>query len=587
MIKRVLFVLLMASLVTMAHAVPALSVWRTYHQSDGTEVQLMLLGDENFHYFITTDHIAVVEEGGSYYYADVTAERLTATKMLAHSPASRTAAEASAITQLGNIPSNLRRIRSNMPQVTQPRRVGDPMANLTGSKRGLVILVSFDDLDFWSPDANAVYFAMTNTEGYTNNYGAIGSVHDYFLAQSNGVFDLTFDVVGPYKTPESVTYYGENANGGDQRSRLIEFVKFACESADADVDYKDYDWDGDGEVEQVFILFAGKGEANGGESYTIWPHESQLGGNPPFILDDVMINTYACSEELNSANQYSGIGTFCHEFSHCMGLPDLYDTAANSGGAMMNYGMGSWDVMCKGSYNSSGWIPASYTGYERHFCSWLDYKELSDPCKVQDLAPLADNGDVFVCYNPANSDEYYLFEHRNNAVGWDKGVAGRGLLIYHVNYIAGRWHNNTVNSSIFSEPCLTVTPADNTATDFTESGDLYPYTSGGVANNRFADNTSPADILYTPNTDGTNLLHIKLSKIAYTTKSKTVSFTFNDGTDVYNGIDALGLPAPIATGIYTVGGQRLDAAAGGAGTLPQGFYIVKSADGSTWKVLVK
>ena len=89
----------MASLVTMAHAVPALSVWHTYHQSDGTEVQLMLLGDENFHYFITTDNIAVVEEGGSYYYADVTAERLTATKMLAHSPASRTAVETAAITQ--------------------------------------------------------------------------------------------------------------------------------------------------------------------------------------------------------------------------------------------------------------------------------------------------------------------------------------------------------------------------------------------------------------------------------------------------------------------------------------------------------
>ncbi|MBO4658208.1 MAG: M6 family metalloprotease domain-containing protein [Prevotella sp.] len=585
--KRILFVLLMASMFTMAHGIPALSVWRTYHQSDGSEVMLMLVGDENFHYFITTDHIAVMERGGSYYYADANGAMLTATNMLAHSPASRTTAETAAIARLGCTQSNLRRIRSNMPQVTQPRRVGDPMTGLTGSKRGLVILVSFDDLDFKSEDANALFTDMVNTEGYTNTYGAIGSVHDYFSAQSYGVFDLTFDVVGPYKTPKSVTYYGENDNGGDQRGRLIEFVKFACESADADVDFKDYDWDNDGEVEQVFILFAGKGEANGGESYTIWPHESHIGNIPtPYILDDVILDTYACSEELNSANQYSGIGTFCHEFSHCMGLPDLYDTAVNNGGASVNYGMGSWDVMCVGSYNNNGWIPASYTGYERHFCSWLEYKELVDPCKVKDLKPLADNGDVFVCYNPANQDEYYLFEHRNNSVGWDKGVAGKGLLIYHVNYIAGRWHNNTVNSSAYSEPCLTISPADNVSSEFTTSGDLYPNSSGGIANNRFADNTSPADILYTPNTDGTYLLHIKLSKIAYTNTSKTVSFTFNDGTDFYNGIDDLDISHGTA-GLYTVDGMPLDVPATDTGILRQGLYIVRSADGSVRKVLVK
>ena len=589
--KRTLLTLLFASVMMTMSAVPAQRVWRTYNQSDGTKIELMLIGDENFHYFTTTDNVSVVEKNGSYYYADVTGQFLTATDMLAHAPHLRTAAETTAVAQLGNTPANLNRIRTNMPQVTMPRKVGDPTGTFTGSKRGLIILVSFDDLDFKDEDANAVFTDMVNTEGYSNNQGAVGSVHDYFSAQSYGMFDLTFDVAGPYKAPKSVTYYGENdKSNNDQHARVIELIKFACESANEDVNYKDYDWDGNGEVDQVYVLYAGKGEASGGDSYTIWPHESQIGKWPTaYRLDGVVINTYACGEELNYYDQLSGIGTFCHEFSHCLGLPDFYDTTSNSGAANPNYGMGTWDVMCSGCYNNNSWAPASYTGYERHFCSWLDYKELTDSCKVNDLTPLAEDGDVYVCYNPANRNEYYLFEHRNNTVGWDKGVSGKGLLIYHVNYIANRWNNNTVNTTGYGDPCMQVSPADNSASEYTEKGDLFPYTSSVPIRtyNEFSDTTTPADVLYNANTDGTKLLHIKLSKISYTKKTKTVSFIFNDGTDDYNGINDVFSSSSVTPGLYTIDGQRVNAGTDEVSGLPRGLYIVKAADGSTRKVMVK
>ena len=586
--KKILLTLFMASLFTTMSAVPAQKVWRTYTQSDGTTIELMLRGDENFHFFTTTDGIAVVNEKGSFYYANAMGAVLESSGVLAHSPEMRSASETAAIAQLGSSDANLRRIRSNMPQVTMPRKVGDPSGTFTGSKRGLIILVSFDDLDFQDEDPKAVFTDMVNTVGYTNSFGARGSVHDYFTDQSNGVFDLTFDVVGPYKAPKSVTYYGENKNNSDQHARVIELVKFACESANPEVNFKDYDWDEDGEVDQFYVLYAGKGEASGGENYTIWPHESQIGRWPTaYRLDGVVLNTYACGEEVDYYGQLSGIGTFCHEFSHCLGLPDFYDT--NTASSNPNYGMGDWDVMCAGNYNKNSWVPAPYTAYERHFCSWLEYNELTDPCKVSNMAPLVNNGEAFVVYNPANHNEYYLFEHRNNGEGWDRGVSGKGLLIYHVNFIRSRWNENTVNNSNAGNPCMTVVPADNNASLDTENGDLFPYTSTIPIHtyNEFSDETTPADKLFTANSDGSHLLHIKLSKITYTKKSKTVSFTFNDGAQPFVGIHDINLSPSTTSGVYTLNGVRLNVAPEAISTLPRGIYIIKHSDGSTRKVMQK
>ena len=590
MMRKTFLIAFFAVLAAAAWATPALKAWRTHTQSDGTQLTLMLCGDENFHYFITTDGHAVVRDEAGYCYASTKGQEMRSSGILAHEPQLRTAEEKAALSMLGSDDQpSIRRIAANSQAQGGQRRFGTPQT-YTGSKRGLVLLVCFDDLDFTIDEPKATITDMLNTEGYTNSLGARGSVHDYFSHMSNGVFDLTFDVVVPYKAPKSCTYYGENdSKGHDQHSRVVELLKFALEAADEEVDYRDYDWDGDGKVDQVYMLYAGQGEAGGGEAWTIWPHESQIGTYPfSYRLDGIILNTYACGEELDYSGKLSGLGTFCHEFSHCLGLPDFYDTATSE-----LHGMGSFDVMCNGCYNNNGWLPAAYTAYERNFCGWLDYKVLTDPCKVSKMLPLESGGDAYIIYNPGFSDEYYILEQRNKNVRWDRGLQSRGLLIYHVNYLKSRWTNNTVNATGYDNQCMVVVPADNTLSIYDEDNDLYPYTSSLPIRtyNMLSDDTEPADILYNKNTDGTKLLHIKLSNIKYTNSSKSVSFTFNDGTTEYgvDGIDNIfrgnrQTPA----GIYTANGILVKTTDNPQQEqLPKGLYIVKPKDGEAYKILVK
>lgn len=576
--KLILSTLMLAATLTMS-AIPAKREWRTVSQSDGTKVTLMLVGDENFHCYQTTDGVPVIEENGNYYYANAIGDYLQKTDMLAHDAEMRSFQESQAIAQFGNEEdiNRMWKAAPNMQHLRPHRAIGEANGVYEGSKKGIIILVSFNDLDFKDENAKDLYNNIANTPGYKYNSKSIGSVHDYFTDQSNGKFDLTFDVVGPYKAPKSVKYYGENSYGGDQHGRIVELLKFACNSADAEVDFKDYDWDGDGNVDQVFMLYAGEGEATGGPSYTIWPHESYIGSGPltAFYLDGVRINTYACSNEL-TYNTLSGIGTFCHEFTHCLGLPDFYDITENSGNQNANYAMGPYDLMCSGSYNGDSWKPAAYTAYERNFCGWMDLTELTDPIKVEGMKPITDGGEAYVMYNPGNRNEYYIMEHRNNISSWDRGLPGKGLLIYHVNYIPSRWKDNSVN--VGDTPCMAVVPADNIANSSTTRNDLYPYKNimGGENSNLFSDDSKPAATLYNANTDGTKLLHVKVSDITYTTSSKTISFVFNDGA--ISKINSIGNDDN-TTELYNLNGVKLGNNID-INTLPKGLYIVKSKDKS-------
>lgn len=210
----------------------------------------------------------------------------------------------------------------------------------TGTKKGLVILVQFSDKSFTNPanvltlgsgekTIKALYTDMLNKEGYTDKKtGAIGSVHDYFKDQSNGKFDLSFDVVGPITLSHSYSYYGEHTDN-DNDANAPQMIIDACKAVKDSVDFSRYDWDGDGEVEQVYVVYAGEGEATGGDANTVWPHKYNLSAvGKSLSYNGVKIDTYACSNEVIRAEvngktrtYYMGIGTICHEFSHCLGLP--------------------------------------------------------------------------------------------------------------------------------------------------------------------------------------------------------------------------------------------------------------------------
>lgn len=483
--KKTLLSLCLALLATAAFAIPAKKgVTKTIRLADGTELRAELQGDELMHYYLAEDGKCYVEntdgnfvpydmEKGKVAAAERRAEMRKASKMMKAKP-----------------------LRLNSGTFKDGN-------GYYGKKKGLIILVQFPDLMFKNGHDNDFYQKLANQENY-NEGNFRGSVRDYYYAQSNGQFELTFDVMGPYTAPESYAYYGKNSasyNGSDAHVGTL--VSWACKQVDDQVDFKDYDWDGDGYVDQVFVLFAGVGENYGASSDHIWPHMFYLSSSDikqPIALDGVFVNTYACSCELNSYGTVDGMGTICHEFSHCMGFADLYDTTYSGG-----YGMSDWDLLHSGCYNGNSFCPANFTGFERWVAGWTTPIELKSDTIVSEMKSLSDNGDTYVIYNEANRDEFYLIDNRQRT-GWDSSLPGSGLLITHVDYNKKVWDSNSVNDDPTHQR-MTPFHADNlkggTASYRSAGYDAYPFQSNDSLTNTSAPNAS----LFNTNVDGTALMN--------------------------------------------------------------------------------
>ncbi len=396
------------------------------------------------------------------------------------------------------------------------RAIVKPSEPIVGQKKGLIILVDFADRKFTVGNPTAWADSVANASGYSvGDYR--GSVSDYFRDQSRGLLSLTFDVVGPVSMPKNLSYYGEktpirpDAHAG-------EMIAEACRMASGSVDFKDYDWDGNGEVEMVFVIYAGYGEHVSHDTSLIWPKQGTLtlsDWGKPLEIDGVTIDTFACSCELNgsSGSEPTGIGAICHEFSHCFGLPDLYDKYG------IGFGMGDWSLMDTGMYNANGYVPAGFTAYERWYSGWMELIELKEPVSIRGMKPLADGGEAYIVRNDAHPDEYYILENRQ-PVGWDSALPGRGLLITHVDFDASEWRFNSVNSDD-RHPRYYAVAADGRRDEETMSGDPFPYGS----NTSFTDFTSPKAKLYNSASDGRNLLGKPISGIRQNPDG-TVDFDF-------------------------------------------------------------
>lgn len=497
----------MALMCAIGYAVPAKrGIWKTVTTADGSTVKVELRGDEFCHYWRAADGRCYVENAGTGLF-----ETANVSALLKAGEPRRAAAE------------EARQRRAPMSRV----QLGGDHAPYTGEKKGLIILVSFADRPFEAAHTQALYDRIVNEENFTEpSMGFVGSVHDYFHDQSYGQFNLTFDVVGPVAMPEGYAYYGKNVNGGDDTRVIGQMVKDACLAVADEVDFKDYDWDGDGEVDQVFILYAGRGEASGGGANTIWPHEYNLKYATGSVLnvDGMVVDTYACGCELGSSGGIDGIGTICHEFSHCLGLPDMYDTR-NDDVLTADYGLGSWGLMSAGNYNGNSFIPAGYTSYEKIYAGWVTPTELKSDCEVTGMKGINDNKEAYIIYNDGNKDEYYLLENHDGS-GWDRGLPGTGLLILHVDFDPYIWAYNIVNSPIAQSgltsnphPHCTIIPADNRRDD--NPGDLWPYRSYTSLTNT----TTPAAELYNVNSNGSYFMNKPITNIAKSSDG-TISFTF-------------------------------------------------------------
>lgn len=560
--KKTLSLLFASFLALSASAIPAQPGTITVTQKDGTVITLRIVGDEHFHYFVNVADGRSMLQGadGDYYFASETELaplRAAADKRRAlanERRAARLSARAEAA-GLATTPETLVKGQHRMI-------AGEYNGAMKGKKKGLVILMDFPDLKFLAKNDRAAYERVFNQEGY-NEYGSIGSVHDYFRDQSYGDFDLTFDVVGPYTADNNMAYYGTNMPfpndpygwGTIQDLKACILPMEAVKKADPDVNFKDYDWDGDGEVDQVYIIYPGYAESSGAPSNTIWPHEASLsqwaqynsnfGPTIPTVatqrLDGVKIDTYAMSQELTgkSGSTRVGIGTACHEFAHCLGFPDFYDINQQC------FGMEGFDLMDNGGYNGPSYnceVPAGFTAYERWMAGWLEPTVLSEGCAVKDMAALCDKPEAYVIYNEGNHNEYLLLENRQPK-GWHKYVRNwsipGGMLVTHVDFDKKAWRENQVNTDPTHQH-MTLVPAGKTY-GTQGMGYIYTYESDyrsmlypGSKNVTELTDKSHYNVgmkLFNRNTDGTYNFGAPIHDIEADAARGTVSFTFKDGPD--------------------------------------------------------
>lgn len=530
--KKIFSLCLMLSLALAMQAVPAKrGNWKKIKLTDGTEVKAQLVGDEFAHFYQSED--------GTRYQMDATTGEF---RVMGESAFSTLRSKAMA-----------RRSKMQTRRVAK-RKAASADNIFQGTKKALVILAEFTDSKFANGHNLALYKQIVNGENYTDN-GFVGSVRDYFKAQSAGQFELDFDVVGICPLAHNYAYYGANDSRGDDL-RPGAMVAEACQWAYSQgVDFSKYDWDGDGEVEEVFVLYAGKGEADDGLDYNIatdeeklaaanliWPHMFYLSEGDygkALELGGVKIDTYACSAELNGTDNLDGIGTFCHEFSHCMGFPDLYNTYYNNDSW---FGMGDFDLMCSGSYNGEGRCPAGYSAYEKAVCGWINLTDLTDIEEAQTvtgLKPTSEGGAAYIISNNAHKDEYYIIENRQPRA-WDAELPGDGVMIMYVDFDQYVWNWNVPNSyqgeyyvgntlhqndhqrmTIFRASNPTY-KKDDLNYKYGDARDLYPYGS----NNSLTASSKPASTLYNKNEDGTKYMHIDIKDIAVASDG-TASMTFS------------------------------------------------------------
>ncbi len=495
--KRLIGLVILIGLLTQTlniTAVPAYPYPVKIKQADGTEITVRLRGDEFFHYKSTLDGYPLKpDDAGILYYAQFDSDgNLVSTSVRATEIEKRSAIEKkfiqsiqpnpviSKLSKKAKVLRSKRLVSGSVPQKSYP---------LTGSPRSLVILVNFSDIKFVTPNPQLAFTNLLNQAGYSTN-GGTGSAKDYFHDSSNGNFIPQFDVVGPVTLSNTEATYGTNdASGMDVNPRQM--VIDACTLAsDAGVDFSQYDTDKDGIVDNVFIYYAGFNEAEDNSSTninknTVWPHRWTL-ADYSTKFNGVSVYDYACTSELKgyTGTNMCGIGTFCHEFGHVLGLPDFYATNAAT-----HHTLSLWDIMDYGPYLNGGRTPCGYSSYERFFLNWLVPTEL----KVSDdysLASLLSSNKAYLISQNGNHNlnganpspvEFFMLENRQKS-GWDTYLPGHGMLITHVFYDQATWADNSPNNDpnamgVDIVEADGIALSETTTIDNTLAGDPFPGTS--------------------------------------------------------------------------------------------------------------
>ena len=534
--KKIGLIVLLSAIVGSVWAVPARRGGLVVTQPDGSELTVYQHGDEHFHWLTNTQGEWLSLDADGYYRVTeaLTDEQIEAKRQAA------------------------------------PRRAEYQATPLNIATRGLIILVNFKDATFTTSksEMDSMLVGKNYTRNYTYKYygrnytvESKGSAWKYFYDSSNGQYDPQFDVVGPVTVSQNMAYYGGNIGGGDKNPEAM--IVEACKLVNDSVDFSLYDNDNDGIADFVYVIYAGYGEADGGAANTIWPHQYFI--FQTLKLDNTKIYRYACSNEMdNYTKHHTGIGTFCHEFSHVLGLPDLYETT----GYGSHKTMGQWSILDYGPYNNDGNTPPAYSAYERFFMGWLTPRLITKPENIT-LAELNESQEALLISssdqhnligNDPDPTTFYLLENRQQT-GWDEYLPGHGLMLTKIQYNYKKWFDNTVNNTAKSMG-VDLIEADGKTPDYDDARPSNGYM--GKAKDLFPAGATA----YTLITDHA------IEEI--TEENGQISFKYKGGA-IETDIDNIENQNTILA-IYNVLGQKQSTT--DVEALPNGTYIVVNTTGS-------
>lgn len=488
------------------NAIPAKPGMRIFCQPDGTMLTVNLRGDEFFHFYETEDGILLkADQNNALWYAVLDDKgNIVPGKYLAADASQRSAEVNKYLDDIGQgeIKKELFKTREEKisTRANMPGQINSTFPT-TGNVRGIVILAEYQDIKFCEQyETLEVYKDLINAENYGGEYST-GSVRDFYVDQSSGVFIPEFDVIGPVTLPQNRSFYGSTNNGSENVPQMI---IDACLLADQEwgVDFSQYDMDNDGFVDFIYVIYAGHGEAQGGPPECVWPQSWTLEYIYFKKLDGKYLGKYACSCELSggAGTVLDGIGTFCHEYGHILGLPDIYDTAYSG-----YFGMGHWDTMDVGAYNNNSRTPPAFSAMERYSLGWMEPNLLDEPGS-RGLESLEISNTAFFMVSDHDENEYFVFENRQ-PVKWDMHLPAHGMLISQVHYDRTIWSQNRVNTAAGGYEHVKLIAADNAKTYDDEAGDVFPGTSN---NTSFTDTSTPSSLWNNGSKVNRPVFHIKV-----------------------------------------------------------------------------
>ena len=580
--------LMLCSLTTWA--AKAVSIPVQVRQADGSVITVILRGDEHINWYTTLDGVLLVQGADNNYYIGKVEKsgNLIATKQLAHEAHTRSQAERNLIAKqdkdkffayVNKIAEESENTYDNSPLTRGPiidsAYNGVPYFPHIGSPKALVILAEFQDTTFTIQDTKNVFtnYLMNENHFSDKRYNQdqnYKGVRGYFKDCSYGKFTPVFDVVGPIKLPKAHAVYG----AGNDRMDLL--LADACAVVDGMVNFADYDANNDGIVDLVYVIYAGhSANTSGNKDTNIWPKSGTITISNKF--DGKSIRRYGVSNELNGSEKTSknnkkinGIGLFCHEFSHTLGLPDIYayNTDAEN---QDNQGMEYWDIMDGGTGIRGGRVPASYLAWEREVMGWMNIDELKNDITINNLKSIDNGGKAYKIVNPKNSNEYIVLQSIQKGAwnqGWGDNTYGKGLFAYRISYKSGKVNIFDYPNNLKGKPRVIPIPADGKILAAANAGgklnvytaqlngDPYPY--NGI-------NKIDKFTMY----DGT-ILKWSIFDIVENDAERYVSFKFKNN-------ETTGIQSPSIierstsdNHIYTLDGRYVGT---DASILPHGIYI--------------